>query len=103
MSESITEPSDSGRMNFVTSCNGVAPMESAASSMPFPVSSNEFSKSLVRSGIAFTVSGTIAAVGPILVPIMNFVTGIIATKSTTKGVLRTIFMITLIILYTTAF
>ena len=56
-----------------------------------------------RSGIAFTVSGTIAAVGPILVPIINFVTGIIATRSTTNGVLLTMFIITLIMLYTTAF
>ena len=90
-------------MNLVTSWSGVAPIERAASKIPFPVSNSEFSNNLVRSGIAFTVSGTIAAVGPILVPIINFVTGIIATRSTTNGVLRTMFLITLIMFYTPAF
>lgn len=94
----ITDPSDSGKINFVTSCSGVAPIASAASKMPFPVSRREFSNKRVKSGIAFTVRGTIAAVAPILVPIKNFVTGIIATRRTTNGVLLTILIITLMIL-----
>ena len=65
-------------------CDFVAPKDLAASIKPSSTSFNAFSIILAINGAAAIVMGTMAAVSPILVPTINFVNGLMATRSMMK-------------------
>ena len=75
----------------------------AASINPSSTSFNAFSIILAINGAAAIVIGTIAAVSPILVPTINLVNGLSATRSMIKGKLLTVFTTNPSMLYTVLF
>ena len=84
-------------------CDFVAPKDLAASIKPSSTSFNAFSIILAINGAAAIVMGTMAAVSPILVPTINFVNGLMATRSMIKGKLLTVFTMKPSMLYTVLF
>ena len=64
-------------------CVGVAPIDCAASTNPEGTSNNAPSIRRATKGMAPMVNGTIAAVVPIKLPTINFVTGIKPSHKTT--------------------
>ena len=78
----------SGKSTRRMICRGVAPMESAASTMPSGTSFNEVSTCRPINGIEARTSGTMAAVVPMDVPTMTRVNGMIATIKMMNGMER---------------
>ena len=64
---------------------GDSPIASAASIFPGSTSANACSTCLAKNGIHDKVSGTIAAVGPILVPTITLVNGATRARRMIKG------------------
>src|SRR5690606_25502366 len=71
-----------------TICMGVAPMARAASISPLSISRIAASTRRAKKGMVAMVSGTMAAVVPIDVPVRSRVKGMIATTRMMKGVER---------------
>ena len=72
-------------------CNGVAPIDWAASITPPFTSLIAVSTKRAKNGMAANVNGTQAAVVPIDVPATNRVKGIMATIKMMKGIDRVAF------------
>ena len=78
-------------------------MALAASIIPALTSNREFSNSRAKYGLIKVISGTSAAVVPILVPTMAFVTGRMKTRRITNGIERRQLMTVLVTVNTTLF
>src|SRR5690625_1060557 len=87
------EANASGNKNRRIICNGVAPMDLAASIIPASTSKIEFSTNLEIYGQIYSISGTIAADVPIDVLTINRVNGIITKSNIINGIDRRIFTI----------
>src|SRR5699024_11467318 len=83
----------SGNKSSFIIIQGVAPTAIAASIMPLSISRNEVSTIRAKNGIAATDSDTLAAVGPIAVPVIKLASGINATIKIINGMERIIFTI----------
>ena len=87
--ESVIPDIIDGMASFTTTLNIIcildAPKDLAASISPLSTSLSADSIILAINGADAIVSGTIAAVSPILVPTINLVKGIIATINIIKG------------------
>src|SRR5699024_6447978 len=83
----------SGSRTSLMIIHGVAPTAIAASMTPLSISRSEFSTIRAKNGIAATERDTLAAIGPMVVPVISFVSGISATNKMINGIERTILTI----------